>query len=390
MEKNKELMAKIKLTEPLFDQNEKNNLLDTIKSGWITQGIMVSRFEKQFAKTHKVKHAIAVNSCTSALHLILMSLDISKGDEIIVPSYTWISTANVVEHLNAKLILVDVDLNTNNICIKDLKRKLSKNTKIIIAVHLFGLCSNITQIKKLTKNKIKIIEDAACATGSKLGKIFAGNLGLAGAFSFHPRKIITTGEGGMVTTNNTKIANKILELRNHGAKMHIENSKFVKKDFNPSFMSEFNIPGHNFRMTDIQGSIGIAQLKKLNIIINFRNKFAKYYISKLKKISWIKVPHVEQNSLHSWQAFVICIDNKIAPFSRDKIMKILLEKNIFTRPGTHAVHMQNYYKKKYNFKMKQFPNSYYLSLNSIALPLHNKMLKKDFDYIISVLINLEN
>lgn len=369
----------ILLTQPSFNNKETKNVVKTINSGWVTQGNQVLKFEKSFFKYHKVNYAIATNSCTTGLHLILSALKLNKDDEIIVPAYTWISTANAVLYTNAKLVLVDVDKNTNNICLTDLKKKINNKTKVIIVVHLFGLCADMIEIKKITSNKITIIEDAACATGSKIKNKFAGSFGLAASFSFHPRKIITTGEGGMITTSNKIFAKKLMQLRNHGANLN------YKKNIKPYFMPRFSEIGYNYRMTDIQGAIGVEQMKKLSSFIFFRNKWAKYYSKKLKNIKWIILPTVPSNFTHSWQAYVIHIDKNILKISRNKIMDYLKDNGIQTRPGTHAIHLLEIYKKKFGFKKKDFPGAVFCEENSIALPLHNKMIKNDFDYIINSL-----
>ncbi len=369
----------IKISEPCFNYKELNNVTKVLNSGWITQGNEVRKFENLFSKFHRVKYSIATNSCTTGLHLILTALDFGYGDEIIVPAYSWISTANSVLYTNAKLVLVDVDPKTNNICFENLKKKITKKTKAIIIVHLFGLCVDIRKVKKIVGNNIKIIEDAACASGSKVYNKFAGSLGIAASFSFHPRKVITTGEGGMVTTSNKSLAQKILQLRNHGAS--IPNKKTIK----PYFMPIFTKIGFNYRMTDIQGSIGVEQIKKLNYFINQRNKWAKYYNSQLNNINWLTVPSFSSEFKHSWQAYVIHLNKRKCRYSRNTIMNYLQKNGIFTRPGTHAIHMQKIYSLKYNFKPKDFPGAYFCQKNSIALPLHNKMTKKDFDYVINCL-----
>ena len=187
----------------------------------------------------------------------------------------------------------------------------------------------------------------------------------------------------MVTTNNKKFAEKVIMLRNHGASISEEKRYSSKKSY---ILSDFSLPGLNYRLTDIQGALGLAQLKKLNSILYFRNKWAHYYIDNLKNISWIETPHIPKYSFHSWQAFVIKIKSEyIKGYNRDKILKLLLNKSIGARPGTHSIHNLSFYKNKLKFSRRELNNSSYCHLNSIALPLHNKMIKKDFDYILKVL-----
>tara|TARA_Y100001970_G_scaffold294294_1_gene449948 strand:+ start:16634 stop:17773 length:1140 start_codon:yes stop_codon:yes gene_type:complete len=376
-------MKKLNISEPYYNKNELISVKKVLKSGWITQGPIVKKFENEFKKIHKVKYAIAVSNCTAGLHLMLLAANIKKDDEVIIPSFTWVSLANVIIQVGAKPVLVDIDKSTFNINIQNILKKINKKTKAIFIVHLFGLCVDVNLIKKKISKEIIVFEDCACAVGSKFKENYAGSLGLAGSFSFHPRKSITTGEGGMVTTNNKKFAEKVIMLRNHGASISEEKRYSSKKSY---ILSDFSLPGLNYRLTDIQGALGLAQLKKLNSILYFRNKWAHYYIDNLKNISWIETPHIPKYSFHSWQAFVIKIKSEyIKGYNRDKILKLLLNKSIGARPGTHSIHNLSFYKNKLKFSRRELNNSSYCHLNSIALPLHNKMIKKDFDYILKVL-----
>ncbi|MDC3206579.1 DegT/DnrJ/EryC1/StrS family aminotransferase [Pelagibacteraceae bacterium] len=377
---------KIQITTPFFNREEYKEVKEVIDSGWLTQGPKVETFEKKFAKYNNSKFSIALNSCTSGLHLMLEACDVKRGDEVIVPSFTWISTANAVEYTGAKPIFVDVDISTFNINIEEVIKKINHKTKAIIVVHLFGLCVNVELLKSKIPKKIKIFEDCACAVGASYNGIRSGNLGEAGVFSFHPRKLITTGEGGMLTTNNYNIAKKIIEMRNHGASL---NDFKRHKNLNPSQMPNFNLLGYNYRMTDIQAAIGTVQLKKIKSMLIYRDKLAKIYIKKLRNLEWLNTPIISKDFKHSWQAFVISLNNKKIKLNRNEIMDILKKKGIATRPGTHAIHMLSYYKKKYKLEDNQYPNSKYCYENSIALPLHNKMKISDVNYVIKELIQLK-
>ncbi len=351
---------------------------EPIMSGWLTAGPKVREFEQMFAKRHGVKHAMAVTSATTALHLALVALNIKDGDEVIVPAFTWISTANVVLYCGAKVVFVDVDTTTFNLDVKDLKNKITSRTKAIIPVHLFGLCADMDAIKKIAGN-IPLVEDGACAAGAGYKGNPAGSLGTLGCFSFHPRKSVTTGEGGMITTNDDKLAEVISNLRNHGASISEEQRHHGAK---PYILPDFNMLGYNYRMTDLQAAVGIVQLKKLDLFIDERENWSKFYDEQLKTIPWLKTPTVHPDYKHGWQSYVIYIDESKSPISRNDIMEKLQQMGVSTRPGTHAPHMLNYYAEKYNIKPDDFPGARDCNNYSMSIPLFNKMTKEDYDYVV--------
>ena len=366
---------------PSMGLEEWESTKESIMSGWITQGPKVREFEKLFAERHNVKHAFAVSNCTTALHLALVACGVGVGDEVIVPAFTWVSTANAVKYCGATPVFIDIDINTFNIDVNQIKDKITSKTKAIIPVHLFGLCADIDFIKANFPD-LKIVEDGACAAGAALHGKPAGGLGDIGCFSFHPRKSVTTGEGGMVTTNNDDMASHMDRLRNHGASISEEQRHHGPK---PYILSAFEIVGFNYRMTDIQGAIGVVQLKKLDLFIDERQKWADYYKENLKDIAWLKMPDVPAGYKHGWQSFVTFVDEAKAPMKRNDIMEYLQQNGISTRPGTHAVHMLDAYAKMYNIKPSDYPGAFAADQYSMSIPLHNKMVKEDFDYIIHFL-----
>jgi perosamine synthetase len=368
----------IDISHPDTDEEEWRALKEPLMSGWLTQGAKVEAFEKSFARRHGVKYALATTSCTTALHLILIALGIGPGDEIIVPAFTWVSTANVVLYCGATPVFVDVDRNTFNINVFQISEKVTQRTKAILPVHLFGLCADIDAIAEAAPG-IPIIEDAACASGSGYRGRSAGSLGLAGAFSFHPRKLITTGEGGMVTTNNEELVVKVNSLRNHGASVSEEERYH---GFQPYILPDFNLLGFNYRMTDLQGAVGIIQLSKLDHFVEERQKWANYYNQELGGIPWLRTPIVPMGYRHGWQAYVCYIEESESPLSRNEIMKALYAKGIHTRPGTHAVHMLGLYRQKFGFTPDDFPNARDCDRYSMAIPLHNRMVAEDYEYVV--------
>jgi perosamine synthetase len=369
----------IPISLPVTGEEEWQAIKEPLMTGWITSGPKVREFEQLFAEKHQVKHAFAVTSATTALHLALVALGVGKGDEVIVPAFTWVSTANVVLYCGAIVVFVDIDLATFNLDTKDLKSKITSKTKAIIPVHLFGLCADIDAIKEIAPG-VPLIEDAACAAGAMYKNKFAGGLGDVGCFSFHPRKSITTGEGGMITTNDDEIADRVSKLRNHGAEISEEQRHHGAK---PYMLPDFNMLGFNYRMTDLQGALGVVQIKKLDSFISERNEWANYYIRELNKIDWLMLPQISSDYKPGWQSFVVFVDEVKAPFSRNEIMEKLQEVGISTRPGTHAVHMLNYYKELLRCDENDFPGAKAANDFSMSIPLHNRMTKEDYEYVVS-------
>ena len=374
----------IPISLPVTGNDEWQALKEPLTTGWLTAGPKVRAFEDAFAERHQVKYAVAVTSSTTALHLALIALDIKAGDQVIVPAFTWVSTANVVLYQGAEVVFCDIDPNTFNLDPKKLKEKITPQTKAIMVVHLFGLCAPMDEIKTIAGD-IPLIEDGACAAGSAYKGIPAGGLGQMGCFSFHPRKSITTGEGGMITTNDDDLGARLQVLRNHGASISEEQRHHGAK---PYILPDFNVLGYNYRMTDLQGAIGVVQLEKLDQFIDERAKWASFYKKELVGIPWISLPNFTEDYKHGWQSFVLIVDEEKAPYSRNEIMEQLQERGISTRPGTHAVHMLGYYADKYNLSPSDFPGAQIANDKSISIPLHNRMVKEDFEYIVHFIKNI--
>ena len=374
----------IPISLPVTGDDEWQALKEPLETGWLTAGPKVRAFEDAFAERHQVKYAVAVTSATTALHLALIALNIKAGDQVIVPAFTWVSTANVVLYQGAEVVFCDIDPNTFNLDPKKLKEKITPKTKAIMVVHLFGLCAPMDEITAVAGD-IPLIEDGACAAGSAYKGVPAGGLGLMGCFSFHPRKSITTGEGGMITTNDNTLGEKLQILRNHGASISEEQRHHGAK---PYILPDFNVLGYNYRMTDLQGAIGVVQLRKLDQFIDERAQWATYYKKELASISWLSPPIFSDDYKHGWQSFVLLIDEEKAPCSRNEIMERLQEAGISTRPGTHAVHMLGFYKEKYNIQSEDYPGAQIANDKSISIPLHNRMVKEDFEYIVHAIKNI--
>ncbi len=371
----------IPIASPSMGEEEWLAIKEPLMSGWLTQGPKVAAFEKAFGERHQVKHAIATTSCTTALHLILAALGVGTGDEVIVPAFTWVSTANVVLYCGAKPVLVDVDRSTFNMDVSQVPDKITTRTRAIIPVHLFGLCADMDALAAAAPG-IPLIEDAACAAGSAYKGRPAGGLGLAGGFSFHPRKSITMGEGGMVTTNDDALAEKMNSLRNHGASISEEQRYHGPK---PYILPDFDHLGYNYRMTDLQGAVGLVQLGKLDRFVEERQRWAEFYHRELAEVTWLHTPPVPVGYRHGWQAYVCYVDEARAPMSRNAIMEELQALGVSTRPGTHAVHILGVYRERFGYSPDDFPGARDCDQYSMAIPLHNCMTSEDFQYVVDAI-----
>ncbi len=375
----------IQISLPSTGDDEWNACREPLTSGWLTQGPKVAAFERAFGERHKVKHSLATTSCTTGLHLILAAMGIGPGDEVIVPAFTWVATANVIVYCGATPVLADVDTGTFNLTAEAVARVLTPRTKAVIAVHLFGLCADMDALRSVLPANVALIEDAACAAGAEYKGVPAGALGLAAAFSFHPRKSVTTGEGGMVTTNDDALADTANMLRNHGAGISEEQRHQGPR---PYLLPEFNLLGYNYRMTDLQGAVGLVQLGKLDGFIEERARWARYYREELAGIEWLRTPVEPENGRHAWQAFVTYVDSALAPMPRNDIMERLQAAGIATRPGTHAVHMLGYYRDRLGLSPGDFPGARACNDHSMAIPLHNRMSADDYAYVVRALKEL--
>lgn len=372
----------IPITKPFMDRKEYEAVLAPLQSGWLVQGPEVARFEATVARFCNVDHAVATTSCTTALHLALVAAGIGKGDVVLVPSFTYIATANAVEHAGGRPVFVDINPETFNISLESIEARLASlkaeslpSPKAIIPVHLFGLCADMPSIIELSeRHSLSVIEDAACALGSTIQGRLAGSFGLAGCFSFHPRKIITTAEGGMIVTRDEYLAKSLRILRDHGA----ETSDHARHHAKDGEMPSFNHLGYNYRMTDIQGALGNSQMAKIQKIIDTRRGLARAYNQILQDIPWLKTPLCPDGCIHTYQSYVCSLQLEGAkPVKigkvRNGLMKHLKEAGISSRPGTHAVHLLGYYHRKYSLRPQDFPNSRMAHHNTIALPLYPGM-----------------
>jgi perosamine synthetase len=379
----------IPITKPVFGDEERAAVCAPLDSGWVVQGPFVAKFEQQFAAFSGATHAIAASSCTTALHLAVVALGLKPGDEVIVPAFTWVATANVVEYEGATPIFCDVDLATFNIDVRRIEELITPRTVGIIPVHMFGLSAEMAPIMEIAKRRgLWVVEDAACGFNAWYHGKHAGTFGDAGCFSFHPRKSITTGEGGMVTTDRADLNTLSRSLRDHGA----SKTDLARHQGSAAFLlSDYDHVGYNYRMTDIQGAMGCAQMDRVPAIIKGRAERARRYDEALADVAWLDLPIVPKDYVHGYQAYVTLFRpdqpslKNIASLHerRNTLMASLEAKGIATRQGSHAPVLQGFFAKTYGLRPEQFPHACLAEKISLTLPLYPQMTDAEQDYVVS-------
>ena len=395
-------MNNIPVIIPYMNQDEIDEVAKVLTSGWVAQGPKVAEFEHMIASYENVKYGIAATSCTTALHLALIVMGLGEGHDCIVPSFTFTASPNSVLYTGATPVLADVSMDTYNITPGELERIISEQyddnlinkktgnlLKAVMVVNLFGLCAELPQINEIAqKYRVQVLQDSACAFGAKINDTMEADFGNLTCLSFHPRKSITTGEGGMVLTNDESLANKMKSLRSHGASIS-ETDRHKNAGY---LLPDFNELGYNYRMTDIQAAVGVAQMRKMDDITNTRRQKAHLYDKLIKDmdVDFLIPPFVPDGYFHTYQSYVCVLNmerlgfvgNKLediekASALRNQIMQKLDEQGIATRVGTHANHLLRHYRKRYGYKPDDFINSYKLDKLSIALPLYVQMTDED-------------
>lgn len=400
-------MKNIPVTIPYFDQKESENINKVLATGWVAQGPMVAEFENAVAAHEGIQYGVATTSCTTALHLAMVAEGLTEGMEVIVPAFTFVATANAAVQTGAVPVFADICRETFNINVENVRNIITRdydraenglvNKKTgnilwgIVPVHEFGLCCDIIGINKIAQEyDLKVIEDAACALGAKIGETHEGGFGNISCISFHPRKSITTGEGGMVMTDNAEQAKRMKELRTHGSTVSAD-ARHKGKGY---LLPEFNEAGFNYRMTDIQGAVGLAQVDKLDMIIGEKQRRAGIYNRLIgEMLPEFIAPFVPDNYFHTYQSYVCMLDceklhlDSVAAGGeyRNALLQKLEDVGIATRQGTHAVHILGYYRERFGYVPMDYPNAYACDHLSITLPLYIQMEDGDQEYIISTI-----
>jgi UDP-4-amino-4,6-dideoxy-N-acetyl-beta-L-altrosamine transaminase len=355
---------------PFLDEEDIKEEIDTLKSGWLSTGPKTMKFEELIAEYTGTKHAIAVNSCTAALHLSLIALGVGPGDEVITTPFTFASTGNVIVHVGAKPVFVDIEKDTYNIDPEKIKEAITPQTKAIMPVHYAGQPCDMEAIMRIAqKHNLYVIEDAAHAIGAEYQRKKVGTIGDVTCFSFYATKNMTTGEGGAITTNDNKMADRFRLLRLHGI------SKDAWKRYSAAghWYYEIEECGWKYNMADIQAALGIHQLKKLDRFIETRRKFVKIYNEEFGKLEGIITPHEKPDVKHVYHLYPILLD----AFSRDEFIEMMAEKGIGCSVHFIPLHLHPFYKKRFGFKKSAFPNAEWVYEREVSLPLYPKMSVED-------------
>jgi dTDP-4-amino-4,6-dideoxygalactose transaminase len=356
----------IYLSRPSLTDSDIEAVTEVLKSGNLVQGAKVLELEQSLNHYISSSHCSAVSNGTASLHLALLALGIGEGDEVIIPAFSYIATANVIELIGATPVFVDISLDTFNIDPRKIEEAISERTRCIMPVHEFGLCADMISIKAIASNhNLFIIEDAACAIGASISGQYAGTFGDFGSFSLHPRKSITSGEGGILTTNDANHDIKIKTLRNHGIAPN-------------SYPMDFVAAGFNYRLTDFQAAMVVSQLNRLDRILAHKEDLAELYFELLPK-NELKLPSVPIDYTHTWQTYhVVCVDSE----TRNELMEYLKEDQIFTNYGAQCIPEMTFYKNKYNLtSAEEFPNAFKAYSCGLALPLGENHKLEDIQIV---------
>ncbi|WP_276348711.1 DegT/DnrJ/EryC1/StrS family aminotransferase [Daejeonella sp. JGW-45] len=366
-------MKFIPLSSPDIRQADIDAVTEVLMSGMLVQGINVNKFEDSFCRVTGSKSAIAVSNGTATMHLALIALGIGKGDEVIVPAFSYIATANVVELVGATPVFVDIDLATFNIDVSKIEHNISKKTKAIIPVHEFGLACDIEKVMHIAnKYNLHVIEDAACALGATQNNKSVGTFGTFGSFSFHPRKAISSGEGGIVSVQDSILDRKIRILRNHGIEYVDGSMEFVEAGF-------------NYRMTDFQAALVASQMTRFNEILTTKRSLVDGYYS-LINCNRVSLPTVPYDRPHTWQTFHVLINESI---NRDKLIQAMKDNGIGTNYGAQCIPAQKYYYKKYRLNSgEDYPNAWKAYKTGLALPIYEKLNSGQIEYISEIINKL--
>jgi len=370
----------IPVARPFVGAEEEEAVLQVLRSSWLSQGQRVAQFEREFGQYVSAKHAVAVSSCTTALHLGFVAAGIGPGDEVLCPSLSFIATANSIRYVGATPVFVDIDPATYNLDPNRLEQAITPRTRAVLVVHQIGLPAALSEILEVARrHNLLVIEDAACAIGSAYhGQRIGLPHSFLACFSFHPRKILTTGEGGMITTSDEKVATRVRHLRQHA----MNSSDLARHQSQEVVLESYDEVGYNFRMTDMQAAIGLIQLQRVEGFLERRRALAARYCEGLSPLGWLIPPAVPLGCVHNFQSYMLRLLPG-APVSRDVLMQKLLDLGISTRRGIMASHRETPYRDaKWDTQLRQTVE---VADQSIILPLFHQLTEQDQDYVIDAI-----
>lgn len=375
--------VRIPITVPYVGEEEALAAAEVVRSGWLTQGPKVAEFERAFAEYCGTEYAIAVSNCTTALHLALIVLGIGPGDEVICPSMSYIATANSIVHAGATPVFADVDPATFNLDPAAAEAAITSRTKAIMPVHQIGMPADMDRFLELGQRYgVKIYEDAACAIGSRYkGRCIGGHSELA-CFSLHPRKIITTGDGGVITTNNGVYAARLKTLRQHAMSI----SDTARHGAAKVLIESYDEVGYNYRLTDVQAAIGIEQVRRLDWIVQRRRELAQCYHQALANHPWLRTPVEPDYATSNFQSYAVTLTDA-APLSRNDLMQWLLERGIATRRGIMLAHLEQPFRESRG--IANLSMSERASGASVLLPLYPAMTDDELEHVVETLFSPE-
>lgn len=371
-----------------IDEEDIKAVSEVLHSDWITQGPKVAEFEKEFARYIGARYTVAVNSGTAALHTACFAANIEKDDEVITTPITFVASANCVIYQRGTPVFADIDADTLNIDPEEIEKKITKKTKALIPVDFTGLPVDLKEIQKIAQeNNLVIIEDASHALGATYKGSKIGSISDMTIFSFHPVKHITTGEGGMITTNNKEYYERLKLFRTHGITK--DKDKLLKYD--GPWYYEMQELGYNYRLTDFQCALGLSQLKKIDRIIQRRREIVKKYNCEFKDMPEIKIPEINlATSNPAWHIYIIQLDLKRLKIGRREIFETLRTENIGVNVHYIPIHLQPYYQKRFGYRLGDFPKAENYYSRSITLPIFPKMSDKDVDDVIKAVKKVIN
>jgi dTDP-4-amino-4,6-dideoxygalactose transaminase len=372
--------TEIPITRPVVGEEEERLVLEVLRSGWLVQGPKVAEFERRVADYCGAKHAVATSNCTTALQLALERLALQPGDEVIVPSYTFVASANAVIHAGGVPVLVDVQLDTYNIDPDAVARAVTPRTRAIMPVDQFGLAADLDAIHEIAApHGIAIVEDAAPALGAEIRRRRVGAISEVTCFSFHPRKTITSAEGGMLVTNSDEIAERARLMRSHAASL----SDLARHHAEGVVLEEYPEAGFNFRMSDLHAAVGIAQLDRLDAHIAERRALAARYADAFAGIEAIAAPGARDGFFHTYQTYVVVLTDA-APIAQRAFMARLKDAGVASRRGCMAIHREPYFVQRYG--VLRLPVAERLAGRGVAIPLFPGMTSDEQDYVIERVI----